>query len=79
MKRANVAEFKNQLSRFMALVEGGEEIEICKRNVPFARVVPLPKSCRNQTNLGCDPGSVSIKADLTEPAVSGGEHARGRK
>jgi len=73
MKKANVAEFKNQLSQFMALVEDGEEIEICKRNVPFARVVPLPKSRRNHTKLGCDLNSVTVKTDLTEPAIPGGD------
>jgi prevent-host-death family protein len=73
MKRANVAEFKNQLSHFLALVEQGEEVEVCKRNVPFARVSPLPQFRKNQTKLGCDLNSVIIKADLTEPAIPEGD------
>jgi len=69
MKTANIAEFKNQFSQFMALVENGEEVVVCKRNVPFARVSPLPQFRKNQTKLGCDLNSVTIKTDLTEPAI----------
>lgn len=42
MKIANVAEFKNHLSEYLAAVQNGEELEIRKRNVPLARVVPVP-------------------------------------
>ena len=41
MKVANIAEFKNHLSEYLAAVADGEEVEIRKRNVPLARVVPL--------------------------------------
>ena len=69
MKTANVADFKNRLSRFLALVELGEEIEIRKRNLPFAKVVPLSTPRRNGTKLGCDPGSAKATGDLTDPAI----------
>ena len=70
MKIANIAELKNNLSRFLALVESGEVIEICKRNIPIARLVPLgPKNKKNRTRLGCGRGSVKIHADLTEPVI----------
>ena len=70
MKIANIAELKNNLSRFLALVESGEVIEICKRNIPIARLVPLgPRNKKNHTRLGCGQGSVKIHADLTEPVI----------
>lgn len=69
MKTVNVAQLKDHLSQFLRLVEGGEALEICKRNVPFARLVPLPRTRRNKTQLGCDLKSVAVKADLTEPAM----------
>jgi prevent-host-death family protein len=69
MQKANIAEFKSHLSQYMSLVEAGEEVEICKRNVPFARVVPLQMARKNQTQLGSDLNSVEVKADLTEPAM----------
>ena len=71
MKIANIAEFKDHLSRYMALVEQGEEIELCKRNVPVARIIPSRKEIApNKTRLGSGLNSVTIKTDLTEPAFS---------
>jgi prevent-host-death family protein len=70
MKTANIAEFKNSLSQFMADVERGEEIEIRRRNLPIARVVPVPASGRNETKLGVGRGTVQIRGDLTEPLIA---------
>jgi prevent-host-death family protein len=69
MKTANVAELKNRLSEFLAYVEAGEEVEICKRNIPIARVVPVPAKHVNQTKIGCGKGTVKILGDLTEPQI----------
>ncbi len=70
MKVANIAEFKNRLSQILSLVQKGVTVEICKRNVPIARVVPLePKKTKNKTRLGCGRGSVKIHGDLTEPMI----------
>ena len=65
MKVANIAELKNRLSEFLAFVEEGEEIEIRKRNVPIARVVPIAQKRPNKTRLGCAAGTVKILSDLT--------------
>ena len=69
MKVANIAEFKNSLSSYLAAVELGEEVEIRKRNIPIARVVPVQKQRKNETVLGCGRGSVKITGDLTEPLI----------
>ena len=69
MKVANIAEFKNHLSTYMAAVANGEEVEIRKRNVPLARVVPAGAPARNRTVLGCGTGTVIVKASLTEPLI----------
>ena len=69
MKIANIAEFKNSLSSYLRAVERGEEVEIRKRNIPIARVVPVHKQGRNETVLGCGRGSVKITGDLTEPLI----------
>ena len=69
MKVANIAEFKNHLSEYLAAVADGEEVEIRKRNAPLARVVPIRPSGRNRTVLGCGAGTVVVKADLTEPMI----------
>ena len=70
MITANIAEFKTNLSSFISLVQKGEEIEICKHNIPVARVLPLPRKILNKTKLGCGMKTVKIKTDLTAPAIS---------
>ena len=69
MKVANIAELKNRLSEFLALVEQGEEIEIRKRNIPIARVVPIARKRVNRTKLGCGVGTGQVLGDLTEPLI----------
>ncbi len=73
MKVANIAEFKNHLSEYLNQVQSGEEIQICKRNVPVARLMPIPQGRRNRTVLGCGKGSAKATADLTEPLIPEGE------
>ena len=69
MKIANVAEFKNHLSEYLAAVANGEQVEVRKRNTPLARVVPIQQPGRNRTVLGCGEGSVVVKADLAAPMI----------
>ena len=69
MKTANVAEFKKHLSAFLDMVEKGETIEVCRRNLPIARVVAIEKPRANGTVLGCGEGSVRFRGDVTEPLI----------
>jgi len=70
VKSANIADIKNNFSHFIALVEQGEVIEVCRRNVPVARVVPASRTRRrNQTKLGCGRETGMILGDITEPAI----------
>ncbi len=70
MKKANIAELKNNLSKLFLLVEQGEEIEVCKRNVPIAHIVPVDrKEKKNRTQLGVGKGSAEIMGDLTQPII----------
>lgn len=41
MKKARIAELKNNLSRYLEHVRGGESVLILDRNTPVARIVPL--------------------------------------
>jgi prevent-host-death family protein len=41
MRSVNVAELKNQLSKYLTFARGGEEIVIRDRNLPVAKLVPL--------------------------------------
>lgn len=68
----NIAEFKDRISEFLALVEKGGEVIVCRRNVPLARVESIRKPPRRKTRqrvVGCMKGSVDIHGDLTEPCI----------
>lgn len=70
MKTANIGEFKDNLRKFIEIVEKGGVVAINKRNVPIALLVPhKAKKSGNRTKLGCGQGTVQIKGDLTEPLI----------
>jgi prevent-host-death family protein len=69
MKIANIAELKNRISEYLSAVENGEEVEVRKRNVPIARIVPVEKAGGNRTVLGCGRESGRIIGDITEPLI----------
>ena len=70
MKEANIAELKNNLSKYLSYVEKGESVRICKRNLPVAHLMPIRNDkIVNRTKLGCGLGSVTIAGDLTEPFI----------
>ena len=64
----NVAELKNHLSEHLDAVEKGEELVICRRNIPFARITAMPLR-RNRTKLGLQRGQITIRGDITGPAA----------
>jgi prevent-host-death family protein len=69
MTTANIAEIKNHFSRYLDQVAHGETVQICKRNVAVAQIVPIKAKKENRTKLGCGAGSVKVVGDLTEPAM----------
>ncbi|MDD2598096.1 MAG: type II toxin-antitoxin system prevent-host-death family antitoxin [Kiritimatiellae bacterium] len=70
MRSVNVAEMKTHFSNYLKMVMNGEPVEVCKRNVAVARIVPVVLKRINKTRLGCGKGSVKINGDITEPAIS---------
>lgn len=68
----NVAELKNHLSRHLEAVEKGEELVICRRNIPFARITAIPLR-RNRTQLGLQREQILIQGDITGPRASEGD------
>ncbi len=42
MRSVNVAELKNQLSKYLSFAKEGEEVVIRDRNLPVAKLVPFP-------------------------------------
>ncbi len=41
--KVNIAEIKANLSRYLARVDAGETVTICRRNVPIAEIRPVAK------------------------------------
>lgn len=40
MKHVNISDLKAQLSAHIQVVRDGEEVLVCERNIPVARIVP---------------------------------------
>lgn len=73
MTTANVAEIKNHFSHYLDLALHGEPVQICKRNVAVAELVPLSAQKPNKTRLGCGIGTVIIHCDLTDTVMDTAE------
>jgi antitoxin (DNA-binding transcriptional repressor) of toxin-antitoxin stability system len=52
MIRLNIHEAKTHLSRYLARVERGEVIVLCKRNVPVAEIRAVARPSREPRPLG---------------------------
>jgi prevent-host-death family protein len=64
----NIGELKNRLSEFLERVENGEEILVCKRNIPFATITGLPQR-KNRSHPGWAAGSLRILQPVEGPAI----------
>ena len=51
MRSANVAQLKNQLSKYLSFAKGGEEVVIRDRNLPVAKLVPFSAEDANHQEL----------------------------
>jgi prevent-host-death family protein len=68
MIQINVHEAKAKLSEYLAAVEAGEIVQICRRNVPIAQLTPLPRpdAMPRPVGLACDAGC-DIPESFFEP------------
>ena len=67
MKQVNIAEAKTHLSRYLSLVEKGETVVLCRRNVPVAEIRPLPARPRRPRPVGIDKGRYTVPDSFFEP------------
>lgn len=67
MKKLNIHEVKTQLSRYLLLLEKGETILLCKRNVPIAEIRPLPRARKVKRPIGLAKGEFTIPHEFFEP------------
>jgi prevent-host-death family protein len=68
MLSINIHEAKAKLSEYLAAVEAGETVQICRRNVPVAEIVPLRQVRKEPRPIGlaCD-SDHEIPASFFEP------------
>jgi prevent-host-death family protein len=64
--RVNVGEAKTNLSKLLAQVEAGEEVEIARSGVPVARLVALPSPEGPGERFLADWGSLGAKVKIAK-------------
>ncbi len=67
MIRLNIHEAKTHLSRYLPLLEQGETIILCKRNVPIAEIKPIEKRRTEPRKLGLAKGEFEVTDAFFEP------------
>jgi prevent-host-death family protein len=64
--KVNVGAAKTNLSKLLAQVEAGEEVEIARGGVPVARLVPIPPPEGPGERFLADWGSLGAKVKIAE-------------
>ena len=68
--KLNLHEVKDQFSKYIEMVESGQTIVVCKRNIPVAEIRPIEKNEKRIPILGSAAGSgkvsKSLRAAMTE-------------
>lgn len=67
MLKLNIHDAKTHLSRYLARLQKGETILLCRRNTPIAEIRPLPPEQNKPRPLGLAKGTVEIKAGFFSP------------
>ena len=67
MKSINVHEAKTHLSEYLAQVEAGETVVICRRNKPVAELRPVAPERKTPRPIGLAEGQVKILPEFFEP------------
>jgi len=65
MKKTSVAELRKNLGPALDAVQNGEDLQIEKRNIPIARIIPIKSVKPNKTRLGLGKGTVKFLGDVT--------------
>jgi prevent-host-death family protein len=66
MIKLNIHEIKTQFSKYIEMVEAGDTVVVCKRNVPVAEIRPIEKKKKRKPIFGSARGMVAIPPDFNE-------------
>lgn len=78
MNKVNISDARAHLSRYLAQVEAGETITLCRRNVPVAEIRPLRTESTELRPIGIDHG-MTVPDSFFEPLPDEVERAFGGK
>ncbi len=67
MNRINIHEIKTHLSKYLRLLDEGETIVICRRNVPIAEIRPIATPKKNKRVIGLARGEFTVPGEFFEP------------
>jgi len=66
MIKLNLHEAKTQFSKYIEMVEAGETVVVCKRNIPVAEIRPIETRKKKIPELGWAEGRGAVPADFRE-------------
>lgn len=69
MKKTSIAHLRSELSSVIDYVQKGKEVEIQRRNISVAKIVPIKRLTENKTQLGSGAGTVKFFGDITSPIL----------
>jgi prevent-host-death family protein len=67
MIKLNIHEIKAQFSKYIEMVEGGDTVLVCKRNVPVAEIRPVETKKLRKPVFGSAKGMGAIAANFDDP------------
>ena len=67
MIRLNVHEAKTHLSRYLNLLSKGEQIVLCRRNVPIAEIRLIKSARTDRRPVGLAKGRFEVPPEFFEP------------
>lgn len=67
-QRATIAEIESHLSDYLAQVERGEEVVICDRDQPVAKLTAV-RAFTNRSRPGWGKGTINILGPVTGPIM----------
>jgi prevent-host-death family protein len=66
MIKLNLNEIKTQFSKYIEMVEDGEVVVVCKRNVPVAEIRSIATREKKKPELGWAAGAFEVPKDFKE-------------
>lgn len=66
MIKVNIAEARADFARYLAKVERGETVTLCRRNIPIAEIRPLRAVRKRERPIGIDRG-MTVPESFFEP------------